>query len=131
MVRNRRGVSLVEVVVAIAILSTTLLALSGLMWQMARQGRYAGYATARAAALETAASQAQGAAWDSLSTLVGCANDSIASFTYTQCYELTTVSNSLRTVRVIVSPASLFTLKAETLTVQRHKPLLPSPLYRP
>ena len=123
--------SLVEVVVAMAILSTALLALSGLMWQMARQGRFAGYATARTAALESAASLAQGVSWDSLSAIVGCGSDSVASFTYTRCYELTTVSSTLRRVRVIVSPASLFTIKAETLTVERNKPLLPSPLYRP
>ena len=123
--------SLIEVVVAMAILSTALLSLSGLMWQMARHGRYSGYATARTAALESAASLAQGANWDSLSTLIGCASDSMASFTYTRCYELTTVSTTLRRVRVIVSPASLFTIKAETLSVERNKPLLPSPLYRP
>ena len=114
-----------------AILSTALLSLSGLMWQMARQGRFAGYATARTAALESAAALAQGADWDSLNALIGCASDSVASFTYTQCYELTTVSNTLRRVDVIVSPASLFALKAETLSVLRNKPLLPSPLYRP
>lgn len=131
MPRNERGLSLVEVVVALAILSTALLALSGLMWQMARQGRYAGYATARVAALTSAASLAQGASWDSLSLLVGCANDSISTFKYTRCYELTTVSNDLKRVRVIVSPSALFAIKAETLSVERHKPLLPSPLYRP
>ena len=126
---NRRGVSLIEVVVALAILSTALLALSGLMWQMARQGRFAGYATARAAALQSAAAVPQAADWDSLSALVGCASDSIASFTYTRCYEVTTVSNTLKRVRVIISPSSLFALKAETLSVERNKPLLPSPLY--
>ena len=121
--------SLVEVVVALAILSTALLSLSGLMWQMARQGRYAGYATARVAALETATAVAHAAEWDSIPALVGCGTDSVASFTYTRCYEVQTVSTDLKRVRVIVSPAALFALKAETLSVERHKPLLPSPLY--
>lgn len=118
-----------EIVVALVILSTALLSLSGLMWQMARQGRFAGYATARVAALETATAVAYAAEWDSIPALVGCGGDSIASFTYTRCYEVVTVSTDLKRIQVIVSPASLFAIKADTLSVERHKPLLPSPLY--
>jgi Tfp pilus assembly protein PilV len=122
------GISLIEVVVALAILSVVLLSLTGLMWQMGRHTRLSGVSAARTTALESAASLAQAVRWDSLSSLVGCAVDSTAGLSYTRCYEVTTVSSALRQIRVILAPASAAQIAPETLLVQRGRPLRRSPL---
>jgi prepilin-type N-terminal cleavage/methylation domain-containing protein len=124
-----RGVSLLEVVVALAILSVVLLSLTGIMWQMGRHARISGAVGARSAALESAVSLAQAARWDSLLAMVGCAADSSGQLAYTRCFEVTTLSASLKEVRVIVTPTGGgTTVIPETLTVQRTRPRLRSPL---
>jgi type II secretory pathway pseudopilin PulG len=130
-VLDRRGISLLEVVVALGILSVVLLSLTGIMWQMGRQSRVSGVASARTAVLESWASLAQAARWDSLDALVGCAADTTAALAYTRCYEVSTLSPGLRQVRVIIAPAADAVLAPETLLVQRTRPRQPSPLNLP
>jgi hypothetical protein len=129
--RNRRGISLLEVVVALGILSVVLMSLSGIMWQMGRQSRISGAAAARTAAAESWASLAHAARWDSLTTLVGCAADTTAGLAYTRCYEVSSLSSALREVRVIIAPAAGISLAPETLLVQRTRPRQPSPFNLP
>lgn len=131
MARDRRGISLLEVVVALAILSVVLLSLTGIMWQMGRQSRVSGVAAARTSALESWASLAQAARWDSLDALVGCAADTTAGLAYTRCFEVANLSASLRQVRVIISPAAGAVLSPDTLLVQRTRPRQRSPLNLP
>jgi hypothetical protein len=121
-------VSLIEVVVALTILSVVLLALSGIMWQMGRHTRVSGLVGSRSAALESAASLAQSARWDSLPSLPGCATDSSGALVFTRCFEVQTLGPSLRQIRVIVTPTVATVLKAETLMVQRTRPSALSPL---
>lgn len=128
---GRRGISLIEVVVALSILSVVLLSLSGIMWQMGRQTRIAGVAGARTAALESWASLAQSVRWDSIPSLVGCTADSSAGLVYTRCFEVSTITPSLRQVRVIIAPAAGSLLQPETLLVQRTRPRQRSPLNVP
>jgi len=125
-----RGVSLVEVVVALALLSIVLLALTGIMWQMGRHTRRASLVGARGAALASAASLAESARWDSLDALVGCATDTSAQMVYTRCFEVGPITGGVRQVRAIVVPAG-GALVPETLTVSRTRPRSRSPLYAP
>ena len=125
---GRRGVSLLEVVVALAILSVVLLSLSGIVWQMGRHSRISGAVGARSAALESAVSLAQAVRWDSLLAMVGCSADSSGQLAYTRCFEVTTLSPSLKEVRVIVTPTGATAVIPETLTVQRTRPRSRSPL---
>lgn len=126
-----RGVSLLEVVIALGILSVVLLSLTGIMVQMGKQSRVSGVAAARTAAVESAASLAQAVRWDSIPNLVGCAADSSAEFNYTRCYEVSTVAPGLRQIRAIIAPAVVSTVRPETLTVQRTRPRQRSPLSPP
>jgi hypothetical protein len=121
-------VSLIEVVIALTILSVVLLALSGIMWQMGRHTRLSGLVGSRSAALESAASLAQSVRWDSLTALPGCATDSSGALVFTRCFEVQALGPSLRQVRVIVTPTGVTLLKAETLMVQRTRPSAISPL---
>jgi prepilin-type N-terminal cleavage/methylation domain-containing protein len=127
---NRRGVSLVEVLVALTLLSVVLLALTGIMWEMGRHNRLAALVGARGAALASAASLAEAVRWDSIPTLVGCYADTSAQIVYTRCFEMTTPITGLRQVRVIVAPADA-SLKAETVLVNRTRPRSRSPFYAP
>ena len=120
--------SLIEVVVALAILSVVLVALSGIMWQMGRHTRISGLVGSRSAALESAASLAQSVRWDSLAALPGCTTDSSGALVFTRCFEVQSLTQSLREVRVIVTPQSATALKAETLSVQRTRLSAVSPL---
>jgi prepilin-type N-terminal cleavage/methylation domain-containing protein len=128
--RADRGVSLIEVVVALAILSVVLLALTGIMWEMGRHTRQASLVGARGAALASAASLAESIRWDSLTSLVGCSADTSAQLAYTRCYEVGAISGGVRQVRAIVTPTS-GTVRPETLTVSRTRPRSRSPLYAP
>ena len=127
---NRLGVSLVEVLVALTLLSVVLLALTGIMWEMGRHNRLAALVGARAAELASAASIAEAVRWDSIPGLVGCSADTSAQIVYTRCFELTTPMSGLRQVRVIVTPSDV-SLKPETLLVNRTRPRSRSPFYAP
>ena len=122
--------SLMEVVVALTLLSIVLLALTGIMWEMGRHTRTASLVGARGAALESAASLAESARWDSLTALVGCVTDTSAQMVYTRCFEVTAPVGGVRQVRAIVTPAG-GALLPETLTVSRTRPRSRSPLYVP
>jgi len=128
--RSDRGVSLIEVVVALTLLSVVLLALTGIMWEMGRHTRQASLVGARGAALASAASLAESMRWDSLDALVGCGSDTSAQMLYTRCFEVGAVSSGVRQVRAIVTPAG-GTVRPETLTVSRTRPRSRSPLYVP
>jgi len=122
-------VSLIEVVIALTIFSVVLLALGGIMWQMGRHTRLSGLVGSRSAALESAASLAQSVRWDSLMALPGCTTDSSGALVFTRCFEVQSLGQSLRQVRVIVTPTVVTVLKAETLMVQRTRPSMLSPFH--
>ncbi len=119
---NEHGISLLEIMIALTILSTVLLSLSGLMWQMGRHTRVSGAVTVRTATLESAASLAESVTWDSLPVIVGCTADTTAQLEYTLCYEVQNVSSQLREVRVIIAPTVPATLRSDTITINRAKP---------
>ena len=127
---SRRGISLVEVLVALTLLCIVLLALTGIMWEMGRHNRLAALVGARAAELASAASIAEAVRWDSIPALVGCSADTSAQIAYTRCFELSTPMTGLRQVRVIVVPADV-SLRPETLLVNRTRPRSRSPFYAP
>ena len=126
--RSARGISLIEVMVALAILSTVLLSLTGLMWQMGRNARDSSAVTMRTGTLESATSLAYGLSWDSLPTIVGCSADTTAALIYTLCYEVQDLTPQVRQVRVIVAPTSPPGLTADTITLRRAKGRQVSPL---
>jgi prepilin-type N-terminal cleavage/methylation domain-containing protein len=128
--RGERGVSLIEVVVALTLLSVVLLALTGIMWEMGRHTRQASLVGARGAALASAASLAESMRWDSLTALVGCRVDTSAQLVYTRCFEVGAITGGVRQVRAIVTPTG-GVVRPETLTVSRTRPRSRSPLYAP
>lgn len=127
---GRDGVTLIEVMVALSILSVVLVSLSGLMFQMGRQTRRSGGVAARTAAVQSALSAIQTVPWDSLPTFAGCAADTTGTLSYTRCVNISTASARLRTATIVIVPDDPL-LRPDTVVVQRSKPRSISPLYAP
>ncbi len=119
---NKKGLSLVEVVVAITILSVVILALGILMFQIARHTRASAGVAYRSAASESAASWLHGLPWDSIPSSVGC-TDSLSTglLEYTRCVDLLTNTPRYRLARITISPTGILqsTVSPDTITVER------------
>lgn len=125
---NRRGVSLIEVMMALTILSTVLIALGGLMFQVGRQTQQAAAATYRTAAVQQGAATVQALAWDDLNGVVGCSADTVGQLEYDRCISVADLTPRTKQVRLVVTPTGNLTALPETLTIHRHRPISRSPL---
>ncbi len=119
---NERGISLIEIMIALSILSTALIALGSLMFQVARQSRNSAAAAYRAAAIEQAAAWVEGLDWDSIPPSVGCDTMVTGGLVYTRCSTSSDISARLRRVTVVISPTGPTTILPETLLIDRNKP---------
>lgn len=121
-VSNRRGLSLIEVVVAITILTIVVMALGALMFQIARHTRASAAVAYRAAAAESAASWMHGLPWDSIPGTVGC-TDSLTTglFQYTRCVVLLTNTPRYRLARITISPSGTLQPSPDTISIERTK----------
>ena len=124
---------LIEIMVAITILSVVLLALGSLMFQASRDMNRSGAIAYRSAAQQSAAAWAGGVPWDSLHLPpggpVGCVTDTTGQLTYTRCTTLFVLSNKLRRLTVVITPTGRLTAPPDTVAVDRPKPLIGSPFH--
>jgi type II secretory pathway pseudopilin PulG len=125
--RQESGISLIEILVALGILSAVLIALGGLMFQVARHTRTSAAVGYRSAAVTSAASWANGLAWDSIDGSVGCAADSSGLLAYTKCASVQTLTPRAKEISIVISPTGLLVLAPETVVVYRTKPRGASP----
>ena len=128
--RDRRGITLIEVIVALSILSIVLIALGGLMFQVGRQTHRSAATTYRAAAVQEAASWLEGLSWDSSASAIisGCTADSSGLMAYDRCTTVIDSTPRLRKVTVVVVPTGTFATPPETLIVYRNRARSASPL---
>jgi prepilin-type N-terminal cleavage/methylation domain-containing protein len=124
------GVTLMEIIVALAILSVVLISLGGLMFQVSQQTRRATAMSYLGAALQSEQTRIEGLPWDSLAAAAGCASASSGRLTYTRCTTVTTVTAQWKQIRVVLVPTGNLTAPPETLVVYRVKPRIPSPFNR-
>lgn len=125
---NAKGVSLIEVMLALTILSVALLALDALMFQVARYNRRSAAVSYRSAAMESAAAWVHGLPWDSIPSAVGCTDSlNTGALQYTRCVELVTSTPRYRLTRVIITPTGALQARADTVSVERTKTRSPSP----
>jgi hypothetical protein len=125
-------VGLVEIMIALALLSVVMMSLGALMFQVGRHTRLAAQVAYRAAAQNNAAMWAQAMPWDSIPEQVGWGNsDTIGQLIFQQYMSYATSGNN-RVLTLVIQPvaslASSARIKAETLTVVRTKPLTTAPL---
>ncbi len=122
------GVSLIEIMLALTIMATALLAIGGIMFQVARHAEQSMVATYRSAAVTSAAAWVQALPWDSLDTMAGCTSDTIGVFEYDQCLTVQTLSPRLKRATVAIQSTGRLTIRPDTVVVDRNKPRLISPL---
>ena len=118
--KNRRGVSLVEVLVAISILSVVLVGLGGIMFRVGRSTIRANMGTHHTAAVQLAAGWIGTIPYDSLGAAVGCESLSVSTLSYTRCVEIDTISSRQIKASVIVQPSSTM-LTVDTVVIYRNQ----------
>ncbi len=116
---NRNGFSLVEVMIALTIMSVVLIALGGLMFQVAQQNRSSAAITYRTAAAQKTAAHIQALPWASIGAASGCTADSSGLMAYNRCISVTIPNANTRNVTVVITPTGLLTALPETLLVVR------------
>ena len=118
---NRNGFSLIEVMIALTIMSVVLIALGGLMFQVAQQSRSSAATTYRTAAAQKVAAHIQTLPWASIDGASGCTADSSGLMAYNRCISVITANAKTKQITVVISPTGLFTALPETLLVVRSK----------
>ena len=126
-VRSERGVSLMEVMLALAILSAVLIALGALMYQVAQHTADSAAVGYRSAAITSAASWAERLPWDSIDYAVGCQNDSTGQLIYVRCMSVQSVGSGHKSITLVVSPTGRLVVAPDTVTVERRRALSLSP----
>jgi len=125
---KEKGLSLLEVVVAITILSVVILALGTLMFQVAGYTRASAGVAYRSAASESAASWLHGLDWDSIPSAVGCTDSLTAGLLeYTRCVDLLTNTPRYRLARITISPTGNLQPSPDTITIERTRTRSASP----
>ena len=101
---RREGFSLVEIVVAMMLLSITLLALAGLMTQVAAQGRATEVTAQRNAALVQSVNYYTALSYSALDpALAGCTAIDNGMMPYERCVDITQ-AGATRTVKIKITP---------------------------
>lgn len=128
--RPDRGISLIEVMVALTILSTVLITLGGLMFDVARQTRRSAATTYRAAAVQSAQAWIDGLPWSTIDSVGfgGCTADSSGLLAYDQCVQVADTTTTLKRVQVVISPTGNLLAPPDTLIVYRSTDRPSSPL---
>lgn len=127
---REQGVTLVEVVVALGLLSLVLLALAGLMFDVSLGTRRSAALSYRSAAVQMAQAWIAALPWDSIPSSVGCTGDTTGQLVYSRCVTVQSPSSKLRRVTVVITPTGALTAPPETVVVDRGKPLSLSPFAR-
>src|SRR3990172_6300120 len=88
--RPEAGVTLMEILVALGILSVVLVSLGGLMFQVSLQTRRATTLAYMSSAAQNAQTRVEGLPWDSLASpsVIGCTTDTTGQLVYTRCTTL-------------------------------------------
>lgn len=125
--RARAGMSLVEIVVAMTLMSAVLIPLAGLTaFGANRSVRNAG-GTYRQGILNQEVNRLTSLPFAALPGAVGCVTVAAGTFPHTRCVTVTTVTATRRQVQVIVTPAQP-DLRPDTATFDRANPPTGNPL---
>ena len=130
--RGQAGVTLMEIVVALTLLSVVIVSLGGLMFQVSRSTRRATELLYLSGAVQRAQTTVEGLPWDSLASAsaIGCVTDTTGQLIYSRCTTISTPSANLKHIQVVLSPTGFLATPPETVSVDRVKPGAKSP-FRP
>ena len=126
--RSCAGFTLVEVIIAMTLLSAVLIILATLSTSVTRRGRLNELTTKRNLALAQQASRVQTMPWDDVVTLTsGSTQLLVGDFTFTRRYVVTPVGVNRRIVRVVVAPI-VQEFRPDSVTIERTRPASGMPL---
>ena len=125
---RERGISLVEVVIAMTILSVVLITLGGLMFDVARQTQSSAATTYRAAAVQQAAAWIEGLPWNDINGTSGCSSLSMGPLDFDRCVSVYDTTTSMKRVTVVITPTGTLTAQPDTVVLYRNQARLRSPL---
>ncbi|MGQ0714152.1 MAG: type IV pilus modification PilV family protein [Gemmatimonadaceae bacterium] len=123
----RRGMSLIEVVVAMVLFGVIMASMAALTTQVARSSQFSSIATERAAAVATVVNQLEALPYDSLPGRAGCRNIASPTFPRRECVRITNVAPRTRQVEFTLTPANT-SLRPDTVIFVRGKPTPGNPL---
>ena len=128
LVTTRRGFSLIEVMVAMTMLSIILLSLAKLSTAVGKRGRTGGLVATRNAALQLEANKIGALPFATLATWAsGTQTDTLNTFIYKRRLTLTKPTTTRYSVTVVIVPAA-DTTKKDSLMFDRTQPPSGSPL---
>ena len=125
--RARAGISLVEIVVAMVLMSAVLIPVAGLTALGANQSVRGAGTTYRQGILNQEVNRLTALPFATLPSMVGCTTVGAGVFPHTRCVAVTNVSSTLRRVEVIVTPAQPG-VRPDTARFDRANPPAGNPL---
>lgn len=120
--KNRRGISLVEVVVAVTLLGMMATVHTLVTMRYALRNRVAAVGVNRAAAISTAVDLFSTMPYSAIATNSGCATITApAEYAHQRCVTTTDLTSSLTRIQIIITPANT-AFRPDTVRVDRSKP---------
>jgi prepilin-type N-terminal cleavage/methylation domain-containing protein len=126
----RRGISLIEVVVAMTLFAVVMTGVAALTTQVARSAQLSSAATQRSAALAVGVNQLEALPYDSLPSRQGCKDIASTTLARRECVTVTNVAPRVRRVQFTLTPVNTV-LRPDTITFDRARPTQGNPLNLP
>src|SRR5690606_97821 len=125
--RARAGISLVEIVVAMTLMSAVLIPIAGITVMGANRSLRSAGATYRQGILNQEVNRPTASPVATLPSAAGCTTVATGTFPHTRCVTVTDVTGTLRRVRVVVTPAQPG-VRPDSVTFERANPPTGNPL---
>jgi prepilin-type N-terminal cleavage/methylation domain-containing protein len=116
--RSRRGLSLVEVLVAVAVMGIASTGLAAATFWMGRRAVESAGASARTAIVIERSDRLAQLSYDSLPLNVGCRQSAAPPFPYDECVVVTDLPGGTRRVTLVVTPRNRL-VRPDTVTFER------------
>jgi len=116
---NREGFTLVEIVIAMMILSTILATIAGLTFKTARRSLDSQGMEQRQAFMMQDVNMLSAVPFDSLANFTGCTTITALPFPYTRCVTRTVLSPTITRMQIIITPAQANVWAPDTMWIDR------------
>lgn len=123
----RRGITLIEVVVALTVFAMVTAGIAGFTTQVAKGSRINSFASVRAGALAAQVNRLEVLPYDTLPTRAGCTSISTGLVPRNECITVQDIAAGRRRVTLIVRPNNT-ALRPDTIVFERTRPRAYHPL---
>lgn len=122
MIRNRRGISLIEVMVAVTLLGMIATVHTVVTMRYAVRNRAAAIGVSRAGAISTAVDLFSTMPYSSIGANTGCASiTEPADYQHQRCVTITNPTSAMTRIRIIITPVNT-AFRPDTVRVDRSAP---------